>query len=286
MYDRLAPFLLSLAALSASAEDLAPTDRAEQPSPASAAVEPQPPSPAPPAVQPQPPSPAPPAVQPQPPAPAAPPTASGPQKPRIELTLAMSLFNSYARGSLDDWFYELTGTKVDDGSPAFYSLRAMLELDAGALKMAAGLGMVMAADHALWGSSLYYGGRDEIVLDPKIVEIPLSLRLRQNAGMWLFVEPALLMGWVTGTLRGSSIAPVDFTMAPGFGGQAALGVGFDLGKHLGLSATLGVRFLQVPLVFLDDTSSTGYSQIVDSAGREVTVDLSGTYGTVNAYVRF
>jgi hypothetical protein len=210
------------------------------------------------------------------------------QRPNLEFVIGVqgTLANSYNRGTLDTWFGEITGDpdrEVDQGSPAFFALEAAMLFPVKKEAIAGGISMSVAipASHALWGTQLYYGGRQELVLDPMIFSVGMPIRFQLGSSQRFFatVTPAMLMGWVTGTYT-SSTTGLTFTASPSFGfGMSAEGeVMFS--RLFGATCRFGFRRLKADLAFEDDSSSTGYSTPLLSTGEEVQADLGGTYFTM------
>jgi hypothetical protein len=207
---------------------------------------------------------------------------------KLEVVIGVygTLTNSYARGNLDTWFGELTGDpdrQVDQGSPAFFGLEgAMLfPVRSDAILVGASLGMAIPASHALWGTELYYGGRQELELSPKIFSFgfPIRFQLGSSRRFYGTISPAMLMGWVTGTYS-SSTSGLDFTASPTFGFGASVEGEVMFSKLLGATCRFGFRSLKADLAFEDGSSTTGYSQPLLSNGDEVQADLGGTYMTI------
>lgn len=216
------------------------------------------------------------------------------KKISLEFGFYYSLMNSYNRGLLDEWFTEVTGDPsrlVDQGSPAFFSLSGTLFIDVSS-NFAVGVGtdVLIASPHALWGSQIFWGGRQEIVLSPFIMGIKMPLRIKiGSAGMMMSItaSPALLMGWVTGTYDNSATSTYwDFTPSSKMGFGVSGGIETFFGKSFGMGVSMGYRSLTVGLSFEDPSSSTGYSTPVTSGGDPVTVDLGGTYITTGILIRF
>ena len=218
----------------------------------------------------------------------------GVKKVSLEFGFYYSLMNSYARGVLDEWFTEVTGDPtrlVDQGSPAFFSLSGTLFIDISPnFALGFGTDVHVASPHALWGSQIFWGGRQEIVLKPFIVGFKMPLRIKiGGAGMMmsLTASPALLMGWVTGTYDNSTTLTYwEFTPSSKMGFGVSGGIETFLGKSFGFGVNVGYRSLTVGLSFVDPSSSTGYSSPTTSGGELVTVDLGGTYMTTGLLIRF
>ena len=210
------------------------------------------------------------------------------EKPGPEFAFGLSgtLANSYNRGNLDTWFGELTGDpneQVDQGSPAFFAFDAAMYMPVkgDAVLLGASAGVILPADHSLWGTELYFGGRQELVLDPMIfsVGMPIRFRLGGSGRFYGTVNPSMLMGWVTGTYT-SSTTGLSFTASPGFGFGMSVEGEVMLSRLLGATCRFGIRALKTDLSFEDVTSSTGYSQPLLDNGEAVQADLGGSYMTI------
>lgn len=216
------------------------------------------------------------------------------KKMYLEFGFYYSMRNSYNRGLLDDWFIERTGDStrlVDAGSAAFFSVTGTLFMDiSNNLALGVGTDFLISSPHALWGSQIYWGGSQEIVLSPFIMGIKTPLRLKIGGmGMMMSVTatPSLLMGWVTGTYDDSGSATYwDFTPSSAMGFGMSGGVEIFLGKSLGMGINIGWRSLTVGLSFENPSSETGFSTPLLSSGAPVTVDLGGTYITTGLLFRF
>ena len=214
------------------------------------------------------------------------------KKMYLEFGFYYSLRNSYNRGLLDVWFSELTGDPtrlVDQGSSAIYSLSGTLFMDiTNNLALGVGTDILISSPHALWGSQIYWGGRQEIVLSPFIMAIKTPLRMKIGGigmNMSVTASPALLMGWVTGTYDSGSSTYWEFTPSSGMGFGMSGGFEMFFGKSLGMGMNIGWRSLTVGLSFEDSNSETGSSSPL-IGGEPVTVDLGGTYITTGILFRF
>lgn len=211
----------------------------------------------------------------------------------LEFGFYYSMRNSYNRGLLDEWFTEVTGDSsrlVDQGSPAFYSVSGTLFMDiSNNLALGVGTDLLISSSHALWGTQIIWGGRQEIVLRPFIMGIKMPLRMKIGGlGMMMSVtvSPALLMGWVTGTYDSGSSTYWEFTPSSNMGFGMSAGFEMFFGKSLGMGMNMGWRSLTVGLSFENPSSETGYSTPLTGSGDPVTVDLGGTYITTGLLIRF
>jgi len=212
----------------------------------------------------------------------------------LEFGFYYSMRNSYNRGLLDEWFTEVTGDSsrlVDQGSSTFYSVSGTLFMDiSNNLSLGVGADVLIPSPHALWGTQIVWGGRQEIVLSPFIMGIKMPVRIKiGGVGMNMSVtaSPALLMGWVTGTYDNSASSTYwEFTPSSKMGFGLSGGIEMFFGKSLGMGINMGWRSLTVGLSFENSSSETGYSSPLMSSGDPVTVDLGGTYITMGLLVRF
>lgn len=209
-------------------------------------------------------------------------------KAYLTLTASASSFNNYRRGNLDDWWAEKVGSgeQVDDGSPAFFALEAgmSLPLTSDAFRMGVTTGFIMPAEHSIWGSKVVYGYT--LVLKPHIISIglPLTFKLMDVDGLYARVNPALLLGWVTGYYWGPS-HDYDFVLSPGIGFGLAGSVQYFFNDLVGVDLTFGLRKVKGGLSIDDPESSTGTSIFLLENGDEVHVDLSGCYLTIGVVGR-
>lgn len=207
----------------------------------------------------------------------------------FELSAYGSMNNGYRRGALDTFWQERVGDDtelVDSGSPAFFRADAAVYFPLSlTAKMGIGFGIFIPPSHALWGSSLYYGGRDEIVLSPMIFAVSFPLKL-DLGGFAVALCPDMLIGGVSGSLETWSFER-QFDWAPsgiGFGGNG--GIDFMVSKFFGLSIRAGMRSLTCDLLYKNSDSETGWSQPLLNNGDKVKVDLSGTYAMFGLIIGF
>jgi hypothetical protein len=187
---------------------------------------------------------------------------------------------------LDTWFGERTGDpdqQVDQGSPAFWGLEAAMffPINKDAILGGASMGFIIPASHSLWGTQLYFGGRQELVLNPTIVSVgmPIKFQLGNSQRFYGTIHPAMLMGWVTGTYT-STTTGLMFTASPSFGFGMSVEGEAMFSRLLGATFRFGFRSLKADLAFEDASSTTGYSQPLLNDGEEVQADLGGTYMTI------
>ncbi len=203
-------------------------------------------------------------------------------KVSFSLAFNASLTNTYTRGNLDTWFGEQTNDHtrlVDQGSPAFFLLEAELMWSKSnePLSYGVGMGYLIPPSHSLWGTEVVFGGGHELVLNPSIISfyMPIKYALGESKDLFLTLDPALLMGWVTGTYTGSTT--MNFSPSPGFGFGAAAGLQYFLSNSIELSLKGGFRLLKTNLAYASSASTTGYKQPDTDSGDPVKADLSGVY---------
>ena len=207
----------------------------------------------------------------------------------LTVTGISTFSNTYKRVNLDDWWsvqLGMSGEAVDDGSPAFFAFEAglSLPLTSDAFRMGATIGFIKPADHSIWGSRQVYGYN--LVLKPHIISIgmPFMFQLADIEGLYAKVNPALLMGWVTGYYY-SPYTDVDIVLSPGIGFGLAGSVEYFFTDMLGVDLTLGFRAVKGGLSIDDPESPTGVSIFNLSNGDEVHVNLGGMYMTFGVVAR-
>ena len=214
-------------------------------------------------------------------------------KTKVSFSLAFnaSLINTYTRGNLDTWFGEQTNDHtrlVDQGSPAFFLLEAelMWSKSKDPLSYGIGMGFLIPPSHSLWGTEVVFGGGHELVLNPFIISfyMPIKYALGDSKDLFLTLDPALLMGWVTGTYNGYTT--MNFSPSPGFGFGAAAGLQYFLSSSIEISLKGGFRLLKTNLAYASSSSSTGFKQPDTESGDPVKADLSGVYIIYGIGIRF
>lgn len=207
----------------------------------------------------------------------------------IEVGFAGSLLNSYARGNVDDFMAYASGDPeraADQGSPSFLALEGVvvLPLTPGGDAMGVGFQLVKPAEHAIWGTYLYFGGRSELYFDPFFLNVVLQYRHVVSPKMVVVAEPGMDLAIVPGEFDDGS-QPIIYESI-GVGGHGAVGLNYMFNSTLGLSSRLGYRVLRTPATYRDDTSETGWSQTLccgaDSDG--MVADWSGLYMTIGVFV--
>lgn len=206
----------------------------------------------------------------------------------------MSLYNTFQRGNLDTWFQQnVTGDssrKVNSGSSAFFDVGVGIidwDPDFG-FSTGVGVGAQLYNSHAFWGTKIAYGGKDEFVLQPTVVYVPMALRinLSDDGSLLLVADPAILMCFAKGKLTTRGGRRYNLNSSNGIGWHVPVGVEFLLGDTLGLSARAGYRSLKVDVIFNSSDSPTGFKQFLTSDGQEVQADMTGMFLSVAAALYF
>ena len=207
----------------------------------------------------------------------------------FELSGFVSLSNSYNMGMLNKYFQERTGNSsllVDDGTPVFKKFEADFLFPASeSAEIGLGMGCVLPPSHSIWGTYLYYGGRDELVLNPVILNfsLPMKFELGKGSGFFLTVSPDLLMGGVSGYLHAPGVDHT-YVWSPGTGFGVTGGMDLMFGKHFGLSFKAGMRSLEVPLIY-SDCASGSCAPLLNNK-EQVKVDLGGFYSMAGLVLGF
>lgn len=203
-----------------------------------------------------------------------------------------SMSNSFAIGDpLKEWMRD----DMASGSPAFFNVGGTMYMnidEIGENYIGVGFSLYIPPSHSIWGSTLYYGGRNELVLDPNIFSLNLPFRHRfKNSDLSVTIEAALLITILGGYYSTVDGVLVDTTLVTGTMetniGSMGMGMGLSAGAEyyfgfFGLGAKLGYRFLNSGLNF--DSEAGPWSPQLD--GDAVGIDLSGVYMTVGALIKF
>jgi hypothetical protein len=220
-------------------------------------------------------------------------TASQEPKSYLEIFGYGSLNNSYAIGKpLQQWM----GDDIQSGSPAFANFGAAIlgSLDPeNTLFMGVGVSMNVPPSHSIWGSNLYFGGRNELVLDPYTFSLDVPFRYAfQDSGFSLTLTPSLLMTFLTGKYSTNGIVNIDGKPVTGtfYTNMGSMGLGFGLSASaeyylgmFGLGAKLGFRMLESAINF---DSVVGPWSPSDGKGNAINIDLGGSYMTIGVMLKF
>jgi hypothetical protein len=207
-----------------------------------------------------------------------------------EITGSFNLKSIINRGDLDIWWRERTGggkDAADNGSPAFYNFgfTSFYPFSKRAY-LGAGLDFYKFGSHAIWGSDIFYGGGQSIVLNPIIMVFKTPVRFYFSKKESFTLSPALLIGGVSGT-RSIGFEEYDVLLQKKFGFGMSMSYEYFFKKFLGVSVCVGMRMLKTPLMILENSSS-GYSyehQLLNNHNR-VQVDLGGSYLIIGAVLDF
>jgi hypothetical protein len=215
----------------------------------------------------------------------------------FELFVFASLNNSYAIGDpLQTWMQD----DVKSGSPAFFNIGGtfMTALNPErTLYLGAGGSLNLPPSHSIWGSNLYYGGRDELVLNPYILSIDLPFRfaLREPKGLCFTASPSLLLAFLSGYYNASSSHPLSINGGMPMYGKfetniGSMGMGFGMAasaeyffRIVGISAKFGFRILNASLNF---DSSQGPWSPMDAAQKSIGIDLGGASMAIGVLLQF
>ena len=156
------------------------------------------------------------------------------------------------------------------GQPAIvrFGLLYLAEI-AGQIGLGSGIGYTRSLPRTPAGA-----GAGEILLTPRIVSVPLVLRLALGPETVAALEPALAVGWVDASAARFAAVPVDTHSSPGLGLQVGLGLETRLAGLLGLSIHGGYRSLR-PTLQASRGSRPGDAGPAQPQGMDV--DLSGPY---------
>jgi len=225
-----------------------------------------------------------------------------------EEAMPKNYFEIFAYGSLNNSFnigtplQQWMGDDIQSGSPAFANVGGIMFLgidDENTMFLGVGMSMNLPPSHSIWGSNLYYGGRDELVLNPYILslDIPFRYAFKGIDGFSLTVEPSLLMAFLTGyytlgtghnlVVNGVTLYPPD--TFPANMGSMGVGFGMSLGAEyyfgmFGLGAKFGFRMLQSALNY--DSTAAGPWSPTDGSGNVIGIDLGGSYMTIGIMMKF
>jgi hypothetical protein len=216
------------------------------------------------------------------------------QEKYFELSGFATLNNSYLIGPpMQKWMND----DIQSGSPAFFNIggTSFFPLNTkNTVHLGVGMTFNIPPSHSIWGSNLYYGGRNELVLSPYMLSLDMPLRLGfGNSGLSMTMDPALLMGFLGGKYSTNGNVNVEGTtmtgtfqtslgsMGAGFG--MALGAEFSLGAF-GIGIKYGARILKSAVYFNYNNGSKGVWSPVEN-NKEIKLDLGGSYLSVGLMLR-
>ena len=219
-------------------------------------------------------------------------TDEGARKPGLKLAVSASYMNSYNRGNLDDFFHFIASDPtrdVDSGSAAFFDVALIIPFpDATeSFSMGIGIGALLCDSHGLWGTRLVFGGRAEIALKPWMiyVSMPARIALVEGGVLDLALDPAFIMGFVTGHVTTLGGTRYEIIPAPKPGFQVPVGIDLNMSRNLGFTVRVGYRMASGDVMYKDETSGTGYSQFtIDD--EKVVAGMSGMFATLGVVLGF
>ncbi len=144
-----------------------------------------------------------------------------------------------------------------------------------------GVGYYRAISRAT-GSAVVGGGSAELLLTPRLVSVPLALRLTLGPRIRAALEPALVVGWVTAALRRTSGNLLDTSSSPGVGFQLGAGLEAQLSDRFGLALQAGFRALK-PSLTVRPLARAG--EPLGSQSESVNVDLTGIFWSAGLVIQ-
>ena len=215
------------------------------------------------------------------------------QEKYFELYGFATLNNSYLIGGpLQKWIND----DVKSGSPAFFNIGGTTYIPVNSkntMHLGVDFGLNVPPSHSIWGTNLYFGGRNELVLNPYILNIGMPLRLGSGgSGLSMTFNPSMLMNFLSGKYSTNGTINVDGKSLTGtFNtsmGSIGMGFGLSLGAeyHLGIvgiGVKYGARILKSAVYF--NNNNGGAWSPIDSNGKEIKLDLGGSYLTVGMMLK-
>jgi len=209
---------------------------------------------------------------------------------------SFSLLNSYKMGNLEEFWQYITRNPSIAAPLAATGILAvnmgsMSSLDSAGKNWMGVEGQFVStsSSHTIWGTNLFYGGKDEVYFNAKFINIVLSYGriLDTKNNLLLIIEPGLDIGLMGGKIIVNSKI-YEQSFAVGVGGHMAVGINYMFSKHIGATARLGYRFIKIDETHQDTSSTTGYSSFYANGkdGETVKVDWSGMYFTVGLVLSF
>ncbi|WP_258105710.1 hypothetical protein [Marinoscillum sp. MHG1-6] len=211
---------------------------------------------------------------------------------KICLGGGFSLFNRYNIGNALDFWRRVNGSnseEIDQATGMFYFGFSVLNQIDERNWLGVSDNIVIAADHALWGTNLYFGGRNEMYFRAFMMNISMfyGRAFQDNGPLLLIIEPGLDIGMMNGGITLNNNA---YTVSPSFGlgGHGAIGFDYMIGENFILHSRLGYRFIKMDEAHEDSSSATGYSSfyVNGTDGETVKVDWSGAFFTIGASIAF
>jgi hypothetical protein len=214
--------------------------------------------------------------------------ATGKPKGTLELGFFYSIMNSYKRGNLDTYFGNVVGDSsraADQGSPTLMGIEYFFanRIPGSPIELAGGGSTVLGNSRGIWGTKIVFGGNAVIKLKPFFMTAALSIRYYVSETYFVGVEPALVMGWVSGTLTEGTNS-TEFGPSPALGFQIAFPLEWCMNPTFSLTTKIGMRLFKAPLFISSSNAFTAHDPVVN--GEEVKADLSGSFGLMGVKIKF
>ncbi len=155
---------------------------------------------------------------------------------------------------------------------------------AESVRIGSGVGYHRSVAPASLRASTASGAASEFLLVPGMVTVPLVMKISLASGLETVLEPALAVGWVSGSLLRSGTTRLDYDSRPGLGAQIAAGLEVRLKGPASLSLRAGYRALRPSLVCVRAFEAQGPPQQL-AHPEPVDVDLSGPFWNVGLSLR-
>ncbi len=172
--------------------------------------------------------------------------------------------------------------RVADGFGSRLGLVWLRNIAGSATLVGSGVGYQRAIPQALLGTRQLAAGQTQILLTPNLVTVPFAMRLRLASWLYGALEPAGVVGWVTGAMRQTTGTPVDFSSSPGFGAQFSAGLELHPLSRFGLMLRAGYRWVRPSLSYDAASLGPGAPQPLHE---RVDVNLSGPFWSAGVVVR-
>lgn len=154
---------------------------------------------------------------------------------------------------------------------------------ADSVRVGSGVGYHRASAPASLRASNASGATGEVLLIPGMVTVPVVMKLALG-GVEAVLEPALVVGWVTGTIYRSGTTRLDYDSSPGLGAQLAAGLDLRIMGPVSFSFRAGIRALRPSLVGVRAFVAQGPPEQL-AHPEAVDVDLSGPFWNVGLSLR-
>ncbi len=155
---------------------------------------------------------------------------------------------------------------------------------ADSVRIGSGVGYHRSAAPASLRAATASGAATEFLLVPGMVMVPVVMKVSLASGIETVLEPALAVGWVSGSLYRTGTTRLDYDSRPGLGAQISAGLELRLSGPASLSLRAGVRALRPSLVCTRAFVAQGPPQQL-AHPEPVDVDLSGPFWNVGLSFR-